>query len=214
MSDIVYTISVWILPVLFAITLHEVAHGWVAYKLGDPTAKNQDRLTLNPIKHVDPVGTLVVPLFLAMVSPFIFGWAKPVPIEPRYFKSPMLDMALVAVAGPASNFIMACFWAIFILLVINTASSPETLAFLTEMGKNGIIINIILMVLNLLPIPPLDGSRVLAGILPAPLARPYMQLERFGIIIILLLLVSGILGKIMWPLVQYFINLIGLIFGL
>jgi len=214
MSDIVYTISVWILPVLFAITLHEVAHGWVAYKLGDPTAKNQGRLTLNPIKHVDPVGTLVVPLFLAMVSPFIFGWAKPVPIEPRYFKSPMLDMALVAVAGPASNFIMACFWAIFILLVINTASSPETLAFLTEMGKNGIIINIILMVLNLLPIPPLDGSRVLAGILPAPLARPYMQLERFGIIIILLLLVSGILGKIMWPLVQYFINLIGLIFGL
>ncbi len=214
MLDIAYTISVWILPVLFAITLHEVAHGWVANKLGDPTAKNCGRLTINPLKHVDPVGTIVVPLLLAMVSPFILGWAKPVPVEPRYFKSPMLDMALVAVAGPASNFIMACFWAMFILLVINTTSSPDALSFLTEMGRNGIIINIILMVLNLLPIPPLDGSRVLAGILPAPLARPYMQLERFGMVIILLLLVSGILGKILWPLVQYFINLIGLMFGL
>ncbi len=214
MSDIVYTIAVWIIPVLFAITLHEVAHGWVANKLGDPTAKNRGRLTVNPLKHVDPVGTVVVPLFLAMVSPFILGWAKPVPIEPRYFKSPMLDMALVAVAGPVSNFVMACFWAMFILLVNNVISPSDTLSFLMEMGKNGIIINIILMVLNLLPIPPLDGSRVLAGILPAPLARPYMQLERFGMVIILLLLISGILGKILWPLVQYFINVIGLMFGL
>lgn len=214
MPDIVYTISVWILPVLFAITLHEVAHGWVAHKLGDPTAKNQGRLTINPIKHVDPVGTLLVPLVLAVVSPFVLGWAKPVPVDPRYFKSPMLDMALVAVAGPLSNFFMACFWALFIVLVSNTMNSPETMAFLAEMGKNGIIINIILMVLNLLPIPPLDGSRVLAGILPASLARPYLSIERFGMVIIILLLISGILGQILWPLVQYFINMIGVIFGL
>ena len=103
--DIAYTIAVWIVPVLFAITLHEAAHGWVAYKLGDPTAKSRGRITINPIKHIDPVGTIAVPLFLAMVSPFVMGWAKPVPVEPRYFKSPLLDMALVAVAGPASNFL-------------------------------------------------------------------------------------------------------------
>ncbi len=212
--DIAYTIAVWAAPILFAITLHEAAHGWVANKLGDPTAKSLGRITLNPIKHIDPVGTIAVPLFLAMISPFVLGWARPVPVEPRYFKSPLLDMALVAVAGPASNFFMACFWAMFIQLAVMSLEPSQTLAFLTEMGKNGIIINIVLMVLNLLPIPPLDGGRVVAGILPPKLALPFMQLERFGMIIILLLLVSGILGKIMWPIVQHFIEIIGFIFGL
>jgi Zn-dependent protease len=102
-SDIAYTVAVWAVPILFAITLHKAAHGWVASKLGDPTAKRLGRITVNPIKHIDPVGTVVVPLFLAMVSPFVMGWAKPVPVDPRHFKSPLLDMALVAVAGPASN---------------------------------------------------------------------------------------------------------------
>ena len=212
--DIAYTIAVWAAPILFAITLHEAAHGWVANKLGDPTAKKLGRITINPIKHIDPVGTIVVPLFLAMISPFVMGWAKPVPVEPRYFKSPLLDMALVAVAGPVSNFFMACFWAMFIQLAVASLEPSQTLVFLAEMGKNGIIINIVLMVLNLLPIPPLDGGRVMAGILPPKLALPYMQLERFGMIIILLLLVSGILGKIMWPIVQHFIEIIGFIFGL
>jgi Zn-dependent protease len=212
--DIAYTIAVWAAPILFAITLHEAAHGWVANKLGDPTAKNLGRITINPIKHIDPVGTVVVPLFLAMVSPFVMGWAKPVPIQPRYFKSPLLDMALVAVAGPVSNFFMACFWAMFIQLAYMTLEHSQVLVFLTEMGKNGIIINIVLMVLNLLPIPPLDGGRVVAGILPRKLAMPFMQLERFGMIIILLLLVSGILGKVIWPFVLYFVNIIGFIFGL
>ncbi len=212
--DILYTIAVWAVPILFAITLHEAAHGWVANKLGDPTAKNLGRITVNPIKHIDPVGTIVVPLFLAMISPFVLGWAKPVPVEPRYFKSPLLDMALVAVAGPVSNFFMACFWAMFIQLALMSLDHSSLLVFLAEMGKNGIIINIVLMVLNLLPIPPLDGSRVVAGILPPRLALPFMQLERFGMIIILLLLVSGILGKIMWPIVQHFIEIIGFIFGL
>ena len=212
--EISYTIAVWIVPVLFAITLHEAAHGWVAEKLGDPTAKNLGRITINPIKHIDPVGTIVVPLFLAMISPFVMGWAKPVPIEPRYFKSPLLDMALVAVAGPVSNFFMACVWAMFIVLADSMLEPAKLLTFLLTMGKNGIIINIVLMVLNLLPIPPLDGGRVVAGILPRSLVLPYMQLERYGMVIILLLLVSGILGKIMWPIVLHFVKIIGVIFGL
>ena len=212
--DIAYTIAVWALPILFAITLHEAAHGWVAYKLGDPTAKKSGRITVNPIKHIDPMGTVVVPILLAMVSPFVMGWAKPVPVEPRYFKSPLLDMALVAVAGPVSNFFMACFWAMFVLLVTTVLSPSQALNFLATMGNNGIIINIVLMVLNLLPIPPLDGSRVVAGILPAPLALPYIKLERYGMVIILLLLVSGILGKILWPLVQHFVTIISRVFGL
>lgn len=212
--EIAYTIAVWALPILFAITLHEAAHGWVAEKLGDPTAKNLGRITINPIKHIDPIGTIVVPLFLATVSPFVLGWAKPVPIEPRYFKSPMLDMALVAVAGPVSNFFMACLWAMSIVLIGSLMDHSTLRTFLLAMGNNGIIINIVLMVLNLLPIPPLDGGRVVAGILPQPLLRPFMQLERFGMVIILLLLVSGILGKIMWPIVLHFIKIIGFIFGI
>ncbi len=212
--DIAYTIAVWAAPILFAITLHEAAHGWVAYKLGDPTAKSLGRITINPIKHIDPMGTVVVPLFLAMVSPFVMGWAKPVPVEPRYFKSPLLDMALVAVAGPVSNFIMACLWAMFIVISNSVMSASPALRFLAEMGEKGIIINVVLMVLNLLPILPLDGGRVLAGILPTSLAIPYMRMERFGMLIVLLLLFSGILGKIMWPLVVHFVNIISTIFGL
>lgn len=212
--EIAYTIAVWIVPVLFAITLHEAAHGWVAYKLGDPTAKSRGRITINPIKHIDPMGTVVVPILLATLSGFVIGWAKPVPVEPRYFKSPLLDMALVAVAGPASNFVMACFWAFFIVTVDAALNPSSTLSFLADVGEKGIYINIILMVLNLLPIPPLDGGRVVAGILPPSLAIPFMQLERFGMIIILLLLVSGILGKIMWPIVLHFVKIIGVIFGI
>ncbi len=212
--DIAYTIAVWALPILFAITLHEAAHGWVANKLGDPTAKKLVRITINPLKHIDPMGTIVVPIFLATVSPFVLGWAKPVPVEPRYFKSPLLDMALVAVAGPVSNFVMACMWAMFIRIAYLSLDNSPMLTFLAEMGEKGIIINIVLMVLNLLPILPLDGGRVLAGVLPPNLALPFMRMERFGMIIILALLLSGILGKIMWPIVVHFVKIIGFLFGL
>ena len=212
--DLFYTIAVWSVPVLFAITLHEAAHGWVAYKLGDPTAKSLGRISVNPLKHVDPVGTVIVPIFLATMSGFIMGWAKPVPVEPRYFKSPLLDMAVVAAAGPVSNFIMACFWAMFIVFINSLLDPSQTQSFLAEMGQKGIYINVILMVLNLLPIPPLDGGRVVAGILPASLAMPFMKLERFGMVIILLLLVSGLLGKVLWPLVMHFVKIIAGIFGI
>lgn len=212
--ELLYNIAVWAPPVLFAITLHEVAHGWVANKLGDPTAKNRGRLTVNPLKHVDPMGTIIVPFFMYMVSPFILGWAKPVPVEPRYFKAPMLDMALVAAAGPVSNFVMACLWAGFIKLCLLLMEPSPILFFFVMMGKGGILINIILMMINLVPVPPLDGGRVVAGIMPEWMALQFMRIEPFGMIIIIVLLVSGILGQVLWPQVVQFQQMIGYLFGL
>ena len=212
--DLAYTIAVWLLPVLLAITLHEVAHGVVASLLGDKTAKNLGRLTINPLKHIDPVGTIIVPMFMAMVSPFVMGWAKPVPVNPQHFKSPLLDMALVAAAGPVSNFFMACCWAMFIVIFRSILDASPMLIFLMKMGEAGILINILLMVLNLLPIPPLDGGRVVAGLLPKDLALSFMKLERFGMVLVVVLLVSGVLGQILWPVMDHFIKIIGVFFSL
>ena len=212
-ASIIYTIAVWAVPVLFAITLHEAAHGWMANKLGDPTAKALGRISLNPIRHIDPIGTVVVPLALLMLSGFIIGWAKPVPVEMRYFKQPVKDMAIVALAGPASNFIMACGWALVAVIGQMMLSPGDTVAgFVIQMGNAGITINLILMVLNLLPIPPLDGGRVVAGVMPPPMANAFMRIEAYGLFIVIFLLVTGILGKILWPMVLFFSALIKTVF--
>ena len=201
--NVVQQIAVWALPVLFAITVHEVAHGWVAQRLGDPTAMMLGRLTLNPIKHIDPIGTVAVPLLLMLTSGFIFGWAKPVPITWENLKHPKRDMILVAAAGPGANFVMAWFWALIMKLAqIMPEISPSTQSLaigLIYMGAAGIQINIILMVLNLLPLPPLDGGRVVAGFLPDPLAWKFSRIEPYGFIILLLLLVTNILPMILRP---------------
>ncbi|GAB6034339.1 site-2 protease family protein [Galenea microaerophila] len=191
-------IAIWTLPVIFAITVHEVAHGWVADKLGDHTARMLGRLTLNPIKHIDPIGTIVVPLILLVLGGVIFGWAKPVPINPRNFKHPTKDMAWVAIAGPMSNLLMATGWAILIKVGYGlTSSLPEIGNFLVYSGLAGVSINLILFVLNLLPIPPLDGSRVVSAFLPPKWAYEYNRIEPYGFFILLGMLFLGLLGPLL-----------------
>ncbi|MBL1275042.1 MAG: site-2 protease family protein [Ectothiorhodospiraceae bacterium] len=208
-------VAVWALPVLFAITVHEVAHGWVAKKLGDPTAMMMGRLTLNPIKHIDPFGTVVVPIALVLMGGFIFGWAKPVPVTWENLRKPKRDMALVAIAGPLSNLLMAILWALIMKLGTMLGGDYRWLALpLIYMGGAGIAINAVLMLLNLLPVPPLDGSRVLAGLLPGPWAWKLSRIEPYGLMIMVVLLVTGILGKILGPAMHMFevmlYNLVGL----
>jgi len=212
-------IIVWILPVVFAITVHEVAHGWVAKKYGDNTADSQGRLTLNPIKHIDLLGTIIIPgLLLITGTGFIFGWAKPVPVDPRNFKNPRADMAIVALAGPVSNLLMAIFWALIARVGMTIGSGAAMVAEpLIYTGIAGISINLVLALVNLLPIPPLDGSRILSGLLPNYWAWQYNKLERFGFIILLLLLSTNILGTILaYPLFiaqQLFFSIAGLSAG-
>jgi Zn-dependent protease len=188
--------AVWVLPVLFAITLHEVAHGWVARLYGDNTAMKMGRLTLNPLKHIDPIGTVLVPAILLMLGGFIFGWAKPVPVDFKKLRHPKRDMAIVALAGPLANLLMAFFWALFARfgLWLDYAYISKPLVY---MGYAGIAINLVLMLLNLLPLPPLDGGRIVTGILPAPLAWKFSRIEPYGFIILVALLATGVLGQIL-----------------
>ena len=182
------TLLIYIIPLLFAITLHEAAHGWVASKLGDHTARMMGRVTLNPIKHVDPVGTILVPLALLLMPGvgFIFGWAKPVPINFRALRSQKSGMIWVALAGPGANFLMAIGW-----LILSIISLKLELFILYSMARVGIFLNILLAVFNLLPIPPLDGSRVISALLPGPLAYKYGQFEQYGFLILLGLMFIG-----------------------
>ena len=196
----IQTIAVMALPMIFAITVHEAAHGWVAKRLGDPTASMLGRVTFNPIKHIDLIGTIVVPTAMYLFTGFLFGWAKPVPVDWRKLGKPRRDMALVALAGPMANLLMAFFWAIMLKIGVSLDSGFSWLAIpLYYMGTIGIIINSILMVLNLLPILPLDGGRILAAILPPRLALSYSRLEPWGLVIVIGLLVSGLLGTILGP---------------
>ncbi|RME34997.1 MAG: site-2 protease family protein [Gammaproteobacteria bacterium] len=200
----VQKLIVWIPPVLLAITLHEVAHGWVASLLGDPTARLEGRLTLNPLRHVDPVGTVLVPLLTFFTAGFVFGWAKPVPVDWRRLRNPRRDMGLVAAAGPLSNLLMLAGWALLMKLAASAGQGLIWLALpLIYMGVAGIIINAILALINLIPVPPLDGSRVVSALLPPPWARVYNRLEPYGLVILLVLLVSGGLDRIFGPLLGW-----------
>jgi Zn-dependent protease len=208
-------IAVSIIPVLFAITLHEVAHGWVASKFGDQTARLSGRLTINPIKHIDPVGTIIVPVIMLMCSNFIFGWAKPVPVDARNMNNPRRDMAIVAAAGPLSNFLMALFWALVAKLgVFCLISAPQVSLFLIYSGEIGVIINLVLMVLNFLPFPPLDGGRILMSALPGRIAWKLSILERYSFIILIVLMITGVLSAVISPPIIFFEQWIFYAFGL
>jgi Zn-dependent protease len=202
---VLYQIIIWAIPVLFAVTLHEVGHGWAAKQLGDTTAENMGRLSLNPLKHIDPVGTIVVPLATFFLSGFIFGWAKPVPVNWNRLRNTKRDIALVALAGPAANLIMIIFWLMLMKLIIILADQNSMLAHvMLFMASAGIAINSLLMILNLFPLPPLDGSRVIFSLLPIQLAYRYSKIEPYGMIILIILLASGVLFKILGPILGGF----------
>ncbi len=207
-------VAVAILPLLFAITVHEVAHGWMAKQFGDPTAQRLGRLTLNPLKHIDPIGTVLVPGLLLLLGGFIFGWAKPVPVTWENLRHPKRDMAIVAAAGPGANLVMALFWAVIARVGMTLGASSWAGLPLQYMGIFGIEINAVLMVLNLFPLPPLDGGRVAVGLLPGPWAWQLARLEPFGFFILLALLATGILGVLIGPPIRGFEHLVFKLVGI
>lgn len=196
--SLVQKIAIWALPVLFAITLHEVAHGWAARMLGDRTAEMLGRLSLNPLRHVDPVGTVLVPAVLLALGGFLFGWAKPVPVSIANMRNPRRDMAIVAAAGPAANAVMAIGWGLLLKLALSMNAQDGIWLGLQYMAVAGVAINLIVGVMNLLPLPPLDGGRVLNGLLPAAWSRKFERIEPYGLFIVAVLLATGWLGKIMF----------------
>ncbi len=212
--EIVYKILLALPPVITAITLHEAAHGWVALKLGDSTANDLGRITANPIKHIDPVGTVLIPIAMIIAIGMAFGYAKPVPVNVRNFKHPQKDMALVALAGPASNFLMAFFWMFVLLLGVKMLPHGAISDSAQYMAGIGVIINIVLMVINLLPMLPLDGGRIVMGILPFKWAVMFVKTERYGFWVIILLLFTGVLDKILMPMVQMVQKNLFSLFGL
>lgn len=199
-QQLIINILMWIVPLSLAIILHEVAHGWMANKLGDSTAKDLGRLSLNPIGHVDPIGTIVVPgLLMVSGAPFLFGWAKPVPVMFHKLRNPRTDMIWVALAGPAANLLMMIGWVIIAKIVIATIPASSSLDFLMGVVQKGILINIVLMVFNLLPMLPLDGGRVVHGLLPRELGDKFAMTEQYGMFIIVGLLATGLISKIITP---------------
>jgi len=219
MQDLISTLTIWALPVLFAITLHEAAHGYAARHFGDRTAELAGRISLNPLRHIDPMGTIVVPALilitssLAAGSAMLFGWAKPVPVNFGRLRKPKADMLWVAAAGPLANLFMAIGWAVLFRLAMMMPDSDYAIP-MARMADAGMQINAVLMILNLLPLPPLDGGRIAVSLLPAGPAYKFAQLEPYGFPILLLLLFTGILGDILGPLVAIFRFVLAIAFGL
>ncbi|MEK7851567.1 MAG: site-2 protease family protein [Deltaproteobacteria bacterium] len=207
MESYIQQISILALPILLAVTFHEVAHGMVAYRLGDPTAKNAGRLTLNPLAHLDFVGTLV------FVITRMIGWAKPVPVNPLYFKNPRKGMLWVALAGPVTNLLLALLSAIFLkwLLTISFPVDSQWWLLLepvSRMAKTSVVLNVGLAVFNIIPIPPLDGGRIMVGILPEKQAASYARLESYGFLLLLLLIFSGAVNYIVFPVIVAIVSLL------
>lgn len=216
---LIQKIAVFALPVIFAITLHEAAHGYAARFFGDPTAALQGRISANPIRHIDLVGTILVPLGILLLAKLagagalLFGWAKPVPVNFANLRRPKQDMLWVAAAGPGMNFVMALFWAVVIQLgfALDSAFATQPMVL---MGAAGVFINVILMALNLLPLPPLDGGRIAVSLLPTRQAIAFSRVEPYGFLILLALLFTGVLGMLLWPVIGFFIVLTGTLTGL
>ncbi len=206
MEGLIQAITVYAIPVLLAITLHEAAHGYVAKIFGDSTAYVAGRVTLNPLKHIDPVGTILVPLAILLLSKlaggggFLFGWAKPVPVDIGSLRKPKQHMVWVAAAGPGANLLMAVLWAIILKVQF---SLGLTEAFFIEMAKGGIFVNIGLMALNLLPVPPLDGGRIAVGLLPNRLAHQFSRIEPYGLFIVIFLLATNTIGFFLLPFYRF-----------
>ncbi|MER1966068.1 site-2 protease family protein [Castellaniella sp. GW247-6E4] len=209
MESLIQTIAVYALPVLFGITLHEAAHGYVARMFGDPTAWQAGRISLNPLRHVDPMGTIVVPVVLLFASKLmgggglLFGWAKPVPVDWGRLRHPKRDMLWVALAGPASNLVMAILWAISLRLLAETGMVAGQGDFWVRMAIAGVQVNLILMALNLVPLPPLDGGRIVFSLLPPRLAWQYSRIEPYGLLILVVLMFTGALWVILRPLLAF-----------
>jgi len=202
-NHVLQTFAIYALPVLFAITLHEAAHGYVARHFGDMTAHAQGRISLNPLRHIDLIGTLVVPLAILFVSggKFLFGWAKPVPVNYSALKKPRQHMAWVAAAGPGANLLMALVWAMLLKVAVLLPAS-QLAGFLELMSQAGILVNLVFMFLNLLPIPPLDGGRILTSLLPSRAAWRFAKIEPWGLPILLVLLFTNVLNGVLGPLID------------